>query len=112
MDEIKIFTELIKTQGLAGAIAVLFIWDKFIRPQMRKRAGKHFPSEEMNQKIEKLEKTLSGHLEKEAIKDIRIAKMEVEQDHFKERLTEFSADQKSMFALISEIKNFLIQNGG
>ena len=116
MDEFLL--EAAKKYGMSGIISLFIIWDKFIYPQWKKSQGNFVSYKDLKEQLEKLEGKvsayevkLSAHLDKEAQEDIVLAKMQSEQDHFKEEFKDFKENQKAIFAMISDIKNILIQKG-
>lgn len=72
----------------------------------------HSEHQEIKERVDKMEIAIGNHLEKEALEDIRLAKMESEQDHFRESVVEFKENQKAIFSMISEVKNMLIAGKG
>ena len=116
MDEI--LREAAKQYGMSGIISLFIIWDKFIYPKWKKSQGNYVSYKDLKDQLERLEGrisvhevNLSTHLAKEAQEDIMLAKMQIEQDHFKEEFKDFKENQKAIFAMISDIKNILIQKG-
>lgn len=117
MDELKLLAELIKTQGLAGVLAAILVWDKLIYPQWKKRNGSFVSYKEIDDKLLNhgmrligMENKLGYHLERMAKDDIKMAKIETEHDHFKESMQDFKENQKAIFKMISEIKNMMIED--
>ena len=100
--------------GLAGLLLIYFLGDKIIWPRlMQWKKGDNYVSfkdvKELKENLSILNGKIAAHLEKEALEDIHMAKMESEQDHFKESIVELKDNQKATFLMVSEIKNMLIK---
>ena len=123
MNEQGILNEVFKYFGLPGVIILYLVWDRWqdrntekeLENERKKRrsSGEWISGQEfkrVSDDLMALTVKMNGHLEKEAVEDVKIAKMESEQDHFKENIVEIKENQKETFRLISEIKNMLVES--
>ena len=123
MNEQGIFNEVFKYFGLPGVIILYLMWDRWqdrntekeLEDERKKRkasgdwiSGQDF--KRVSDDLTALTVKMNGHLEKEALEDVKLAKMESEQDHFKENIVEIKENQKETFRLISEIKTMLVES--
>ena len=123
MNEQGILNEVFKYFGLPGVIILYLMWDRWQdrntekeleeERKKRKASGDWISGQEFKRvsgDLTALTVRVNGHLEKEAEENVKIARMELEQDHFKENIVEIKDNQKEMFRLISEIKTMLVES--
>ena len=125
MDEHGLLDGVFKHYGLNGIIILFLMWEKWNDKKEEKEIKQKQSSGEWvtwqdvktsQDKIKELSDIVKmnslivdEHLKKEALEDIKIAKMENEQDHFKENIVEIKDNQKAIFTMIADIKSFLIK---
>ena len=118
MDELlKLVPEIFKQNGLVGILALLWAYREFYVPHKKKKDGTWISWEEIDVRLESMEKKLNGHLEAEAREDIMFAEMKQEQkfirerfDTLKEMFEKLEVHQQKSFDLISSMKDTLLRN--
>lgn len=71
--------------------------------------GINHASNRLTEELRKMDKLLTDHLEFEADENVRIGKMESEQSFHRETLARFEKNQDSIFKMLGDIKNMMIQ---
>ena len=108
--------EIYAKYGLGGLLLTYFLWDKLIYPKfLRWKKGEHYVSfkdiSDLKDKFKMLNNKIERHLEKEAIEDIRLGTMENQLDNQEKRMDKQTHDMETMFTLISNIKDKMIEMG-
>ena len=124
MDEIKIAWEIFQKFGWSGILTVFIFWDKFLRPQWRKRVSGEYVHwkdlknklDEDNEKLKRLEKLINSELEKQIEKDLKIQAIEISHhvvqknvEDLKYFLRDSNANLKTNNRLVGEIKDALLK---
>ena len=124
MDEIKIAWEIFQKFGWSGILTVFIFWDKFLRPQWRKRVSGEYVHwkdlknklDEDNEKLKRLEKLINSELERQIEKDLKIQAIEISHhvvqknvEDLKYFLRDSNANLKTNNRLVGEIKDALLK---
>ena len=110
----KLFSEAIKN-GYGIPFIIWFLWEKKIQFS-RKKSGDwvswkdlKFKMDRISDHLKYVEEKVSAHLEKEAMEDIKVGKMEVKIENFDEFMAEMKKTRDNIYALLSDIKDKMIE---
>ena len=65
--------------------------------------------EELRDQMDVMTGRINDHLEKEALEDIKMAKIEIKQDHSDDRMNKIELHVEKIFDMLGEIKTMLIK---
>lgn len=60
MTELDLISQLLKSNGVAGVIAVFLLWDKFIRPMQKKSKGEWIDHNSVRKEFTDIQKELTA----------------------------------------------------
>lgn len=134
MEQYKWFIEAIKILGYPMGITIYLLFEarekrledlkereeerkEKVELERKKASGEYVSWGQLKGKLDRfsdhlkyLEDKVSSHLEKEAMEDIRLAKMETDQVNLKEMVIELKESREKLFSMVADIKTFLMEN--